>query len=271
MSLFHALLLGILQGVTEFLPVSSSGHLAIVPWLFGWDDFAGDQALENAFDVALHLGTLIGAVVYLRTDIRQLVKACSASLLGRSHDVAAARRGCLVALTALPTGLIGLTVFLAMEDLGDRIWVVCTCLSAFGVLLFFADRRDGDRTFDSLSVREALLLGVVQGLAFQPGVSRSGVVLTMARGIGLERVAAARLAFLMSLPVIAGAGLVSMMDISLPNGWWPAFLVGMAASAVSGWFAVHWMLQFLSRRGLRGLAVYRILVGLSLLLLLAYR
>ena len=271
MSLLHALLLGIVQGITEFLPVSSSGHLALIPWLFGWDDFAGDPALENAFDVSLHLGTLVGAAAYLRDDIRRYGTALLASVAGRSHDATDARIGGILLVTVLPAGLIGLLVLSSTTDLGDRTWLVAVSLIGFGLLLGAADRRPGDRDPGSLRVRAALLLGVAQGLAFQPGVSRSGAALTAARLLGIERVAAARLVFLMSLPVIAGAGLVSAFDVRVPSEWWSAFAVGTLAAAVSGWFAVHGMLRLLARRGVGGIVAYRVLVGLAVLVVLVVR
>ena len=265
MSLLHALLLGIVQGITEFLPVSSSGHLALIPWLFGWDDFAGDPALENAFDVSLHLGTLVGAAAYLRDDIRRYGTALLASVAGRSHDATDARIGGILLVTVLPAGLIGLLVLSSTTDLGDRTWLVAVSLIGFGLLLGAADRRPGARDPGSLRVRDALLLGAAQGLAVPPGVSRSGAALTAARLLGIERVAAARLVFLMSLPVIAGAGLVSAFDVRVPSEWWSAFAVGTLAAAVSGWFAVHGMLRLLARRGVGGIVAYRVLVGLAVL------
>jgi undecaprenyl-diphosphatase len=120
-----------------------------------------------------------------------------------------------------------------------------------------------------LSFGNAVVLGMAQGLAFQPGVSRSGVTLSVARSLRVERTEAARLVFLMSLPVIAGAGLLSAVDVTVPAGWWPPFLAGMAAAAVSGWFAVHGLLRLLARTGLGGFAAYRVAVGLGVLALLA--
>ena len=271
MSLLHALLLGIVQGITEFLPVSSSGHLALIPWLFGWDDFAGDPALENAFDVSLHLGTLVGAAAYLRDDIRRYGTALLASVAGRSHDATDARIGGILLVTVLPAGLIGLLVLSSTTDLGDRTWLVAVSLIGFGLLLGAADRRPGARDPGSLRVRDALRRGAAQGLAVPPGVSRSGAALTAARLLGIERVAAARLVFLMSLPVIAGAGLVSAFDVRVPSEWWSAFAVGTLAAAVSGWFAVHGMLRLLARRGVGGIVAYRVLVGLAVLVVLVVR
>ena len=269
MPLLHAILLGLVQGLTEFLPVSSSGHLALLPWLFGWDDFGGDGSLEAAFDVALHLGTLLGAVVYLRADVVRYVTAGTGWLVRRGPLAGDARTDMLLATTAVPTGFLGLVVVSTTGDLGDRTWLVAVCLIVFGIVMWVADRRPGQRGFEDLSFGEAVTLGIAQGLAFQPGVSRSGVTLSVARGMRLEREPAARLVFLMSLPVIAGAGLVSAIDLSVPPGWWVPFLAGTAAAAVSGGLAVHLMLRLMTRVGLAAFAGYRVVVGLGVLGLLA--
>ncbi len=271
MPVLHAILLGIVQGFTEFLPVSSSGHLVIVPWLFGWEDFGGNGRLENAFDVALHMGTLVGVMAYLRSDVVRYLRAGLGwirSGIGAA-PVGDARTFCLLAVTALPTAFIGLMVIVATEELGDRVWLVAACLIVFGLLLWIADHRSGDRGIEDLSFAKALVLGIAQGLAFQPGVSRSGVTLSVARLFRLERTEAARFVFLMSLPVIAGAGLVSVVDITVPSDWWLPFLAGMAAAAISGWLAVHGLLRLLARTGFGGFAAYRLVIGLGVLTLLA--
>ena len=269
MPLVHALFLGLLQGVTEFLPVSSSGHLALAPWLFGWDDFAGKPELENAFDVALHLGTLAGAVVYLRSDIVRYATAGFGWVRKRDRLAGDAATGVFLLVTAVPTGLLGVGVLAVTEDLGDRIWLVALCLILFGLLLGWADRRPTERSLSDLGMGHAVLLGVAQGLAFQPGVSRSGVTLTVARFFGLAREEAARLVFLMSLPVIAGAGLIKASDLQVPSGWRAAFLVGTLAAAVSGWLAVSGMIRLVAHRNFDSFVVYRVLLGSGVLLLLA--
>ena len=277
MPILHAILLGLVQGLTEFLPVSSSGHLALVPWLFGWEDFGGDGRLENAFEVALHVGTLVGAVFYLRSDVVRYLRAALAWIRSGvgTAPVGDARTACLLAVTAVPTGILGVLVVSMIDDLGDRMWLVATCLIVFGLVLWAADRRGATadevtgRGMADLSFGNAVVLGMAQGLAFQPGVSRSGVTLSVARSLRVERTEAARLVFLMSLPVIAGAGLLSAVDVTVPAGCWPPFLAGMAAAAVSGWFAVHGLLRLLARTGLGGFAAYRVAVGLGVLALLA--
>ena len=269
MPLLHALILGFVQGMTEFLPVSSSGHLAIVPWLFGWDDFGANNALENAFDVALHLGTLIGAIVYLRSDIARYSKAAVSWMRSSESSSGYSRIAIFLALTVIPTGLIGAAALSFTKDLGDRIWLVGSCLIVFGFVLWIADQRKATREIQELTFGHALLLGAVQGLAFQPGVSRSGVTISAFRFLGISRVEAARLTFLMSLPVIAGAGLVKAFEVEIPSGWWLPFLIGMSAAAISGWLSVHWLIRLVSRTSFQGVTIYRVLAGVFVLLLLA--
>lgn len=278
MPLLHAIFFGLVQGLTEFLPVSSSGHLSLVPWFFGWDDFGSDQALEDAFDVALHIGTLFGAAAYLRVDLARYIGAGLRWIRIGGPPVGDARLACLLGLTAVITAALGLVVMAVGGDLGDRTWVVAAALIGFGLLMWVFDRRPGllpgsgpshkAATMEDLTFRRATWLGVAQGLALQPGVSRSGVVLTMARGMGMERSEAARLSFLMGLPVIAGAGLASSFNLSVPAGWWAPFAVGMLASAVSGWIAVNLLLRVVARSGLGGFAAYRVAVGVVVLGLL---
>lgn len=269
MPLLHALILGFVQGMTEFLPVSSSGHLAIVPWLFGWDDFGANNALENAFDVALHLGTLIGAIVYLRSDIARYSKAAVSWMRSSESPSGDSRIAIFLALTVIPTGLIGAAALSFTKDLGDRIWLVGSCLIVFGFVLWIADQRKATREIQELTFGHALLLGAVQGLAFQPGVSRSGVTISAFRFLGISRVEAARLTFLMSLPVIAGAGLVKAFEVEIPSGWWLPFLIGMSAAAISGWLSLHWLIRLVSRTSFQGVTIYRVLAGVFVLLLLA--
>lgn len=268
MPLLHALILGFVQGLTEFLPISSSGHLAIVPWLFNWDDFGGNNALENSFDVALHLGTLFGAIVYLRSDIARYSKAMFGWMISRGPLTGDSRTAIFIGVTAIPTGIIGLIVLSFTQDLGDRIWLVAVCLILFGLILWQIDKKKTTTDVEQLTFKHAIFLGSMQGLAFQPGVSRSGVTISAFRLLGISRVEAARLTFLMSLPVIAGAGLIKMLEVEIPSEWILPFLAGMGAAAVSGWLSIHWLIQLVSRTNFKSVAAYRVAAGIFVLLLL---
>ena len=199
MEILHAIVLGIVQGLSEFMPISSSGHLELTRWLFGWD--ALDEDLETAFDVAVHLGTLVGAIAYLRRDVVMYVTAGFGPLRGRPLGTEGKIAWFLVA-SAVPAGIAGVVLKDQIADF-DRIWMIAVMLIVFGLLLLVADRLPERKELEAFRLRGTLAMGVGQALALQPGVSRSGATLTVSRFLGYERDAAARLVFLMSLPIIA--------------------------------------------------------------------
>ena len=274
MSVLHAILLGIAQGLTEFLPVSSSGHLQIIPWLADWNDFEGRDDLERAFDVALHLGTLVGLVACLRREVWALLRdGIAAVVTPRSPMTADARLGWLLVLGTVPVAAVGVGLRSVIDEADDEIWLTAVLLGVFGLLLWWADRRQGQRHTEDVGVRDAVLLGLAQACSLQPGVSRSGVIITAGRLLRYDREAAARLAMLMSVPVIAGAGAYLFIDIGgwggIPSDARAAFAWGMAASAVTGFAAVKGLLALVRTRSFGPFAVYRVLVALLVLSLIA--
>lgn len=268
MSILHAIILGITQGLSEYLPISSSGHLVLVPWLFGWDDFAGNDSLEKTFDVALHLGTLVGAVAYFRHDIVRLSRA--AFTRPRSSD---GRLGWLVLLSAVPAAITGALLADTIERNTDRIWMIGVMMILGALLLALADGTRGKRTIDEVSLSDALIIGTAQALALQPGVSRSGVTITAGRFVGLSRDGAARFAFLMSLPVTSGALLFKWIDVQgeggIPPGFGPPFVWGIIASGVTGYVAVWGTLKIIRTHSFLPFVVYRIVLGVLVLGLVA--
>lgn len=268
MSILHAIILGITQGLSEYLPISSSGHLVLVPWLFGWDDFAGNESLEKTFDVALHLGTLVGAVAYFRHDIVRLSRA--ALIAPRSKD---GRLGWLVALSAVPAAVVGGLFADTIEENTDQVWLIAVMLILGALLLALADGTRGKRTVDEVGLGDALAMGIGQAVALQPGVSRSGVTITVGRFVGLGRDGAARFAFLMSLPITAGALLFKWTDVQgdggIPADLRAPFAWGIVASGVTGYIAVWGTLRLIRTRSFAPFVLYRIVVGVSILLLLA--
>ena len=268
MPILHAIVLGITQGLSEFLPISSSGHLRLVPWLFGWDDFAGQESLEKTFDVALHLGTLVGAIAYFRADIVRLVRAGFQRDASRTTD---GRLAWLLVASALPAAVTGALFADVIEEKTGAIWLVATMLVVFGLVLAWADRRVGARGVEDLGIRDALLMGAGQALALQPGVSRSGATMTTGRLLSLGRDAAARFAFLMSLPITAGALVFKAVDVAgeggIPDGFAAPFGWGIVASAITGWLAVWGTLRLLRTRTFAPFVVYRVALGLIVLAL----
>ena len=290
----HALVLGITQGLSEFLPISSSGHLRLVPWLFGWDDFAGRPDLELTFDVALHIGTLAGAVAYFRTDLARLARAGLVALRPRSPALVGAEAtgetsvapaplpvpdpgttdegllAWLLLASAVPAAVIGALLDDVLTRVGRSEMLIGVLLVVFGLVLLWADRLGGERGADRFRLRDATIMGAAQACALFPGVSRSGVTITAGRRLGFSRDAAARLSFLMSLPIIAGAVLYEGVDMlrsgGVPDGMVPAFVVGIAASAVTGWLAVWGTLRLIRTRSFRPFVVYRVIVGAGVIL-----
>jgi undecaprenyl-diphosphatase len=272
MPILHAIVLGITQGLSEFLPISSSGHLRLVPWLFGWEDFVGDESLEKTFDVALHLGTLIGAVAYFRRDVARYVSAGFRRGALATDD---GRLAWLIALSAVPAAITGALFADAIERNTGHIWLIALMLIVFGLVLGWVDRRQGDRTIGEVGLRDALLIGTGQALALQPGVSRSGVTMTVGRFLGFTRDGAARFAFLMSLPITAGALLYKGVDVfsegGIPDGFVAPFLWGIVASGITGWLAVWGTLRLVRTRTFAPFVAYRVVVGVAFLLLTAVR
>ncbi len=274
MSTLQAILLGIAQGLTEFLPVSSSGHLQIIPWLGEWDTFEGKDDLKRAFDVALHLGTLVGLLVCLRREVWVLIRDGMAWLLRPHAELTAqGRQGWLLVLATVPAAVVGVLLSSVLDRLDDEVWLTGVLLIVFGVFLWRADRRGGKRTAASLGVRDALMLGLAQACSLQPGVSRSGVIITAGRLLDFGREAATRLAMLMSVLVVAGAGLFAFIDIGgwggVPGDAQAAFLWGTLASAVTGFLAVKGLLAVVRTRSFGPFVLYRVMLGLLVLSLIA--
>jgi undecaprenyl-diphosphatase len=270
--ILHAIVLGITQGLSEFLPISSSGHLILVPWVFGWEDFAGDASLEKTFDVALHLGTLVGATAYFRNDIVRYLRAAFTSA-GRGTDDR--RLAWLLVAATIPAAVTGALFADAIEEHTGSIPLVATMLIVFGVLLWWADRLPSARPLEDVRLRDALFMGAGQAIALQPGVSRSGVSMTFGRMAGLGREAAARFAFLMSLPITAGALVFKWVDVSseggIPDGFVAPFVWGIIASGITGWLAVWGTLKIVKTHSFTPFVIYRITVGVGVLLLYAVR
>ncbi len=272
MSIFHAIVLGLVQGLTEFLPISSSGHLILAPWLFGWNDF-NDIEIQRAFDAALHLGTLVAVLFYLRADLVPYVReGLKVVVAPKKANKTIGRRAWLFVLSAVPAGIAGaLAENWITEKLGTPA-LIAISLMLFGVVLVWADRQTGTRDLDSFSTRDALLIGAAQVLALNPGTSRSGITITAARKFGFSRDAAARVSFLMSVPVIGGAVLLKLTKLAndgIPEGLLTPMIVGIIASGISGWIAMWGMIRLLRSRSFTPFVMYRFVVGISVLSILA--
>ncbi len=272
MSIFHAIVLGLVQGLTEFLPISSSGHLILAPWLFGWNDF-NDIAIQKAFDTSLHLGTLIAVLFYLRADLVPYVReGIRVVVTPKKANKTVGRRAWMFVLSAVPAGIAGA---IAEEWITEKLGtpaMVAISLMVFGAILIWADRQVGTRDVDTFSTRDALLIGAAQVIALNPGTSRSGITITAARKFGFSRDAAARVSFLMSVPVIGGAVLLKLAKLAkdgIPDGLLTPMIVGIIAAGISGWIAMWGMIRLLRSRSFTPFVMYRFVAGFSVLALLA--
>jgi undecaprenyl-diphosphatase len=267
LSIVHAIVLGIAQGFAEYLPISSSGHLILVPWLFGWDDFAGNESLKKAFDVALHVGTLGGAVAYFRHDLTRLGRALVTDR--ESND---ARLAKLILLSSVPAAVAGLVFAGPIERNTDQVWLIAVMLIVGAFVLAWADGALGRRTFEQASLRDSLVMGAGQALALQPGLSRLGMTISLGRFCGLGRDGAARFAFIMSIPITAGALVYKAVDVQveggIPAGFAAPFVWGTVASGVTGYLAVWGTLKIVSTRSFLPFVVYRLVLGVAVLLIL---
>jgi undecaprenyl-diphosphatase len=271
MTILQAIILGLVQGITEFAPISSSGHLILVPWMFGWH-IVDDPALNKTFDVALHMGTFVGAVIYFRRDLWVYIKAFFASCRARAIRTPDERLAWALVIGTIPGMIAGVALESTIEDTLGQPWLIAVMLAVFGVVLYVVDRlARQDRDLDSVGVRTGLFVGVAQALALQPGVSRSGVTITASRLVGLNREAAARFSFLLALPIIAGAGAAKGLDLIQHGfqGYGPQFLAGFIAAAVSGFLVIWFLLRYLRTHDFLIFMIYRLAVAGLVFVLIA--
>ena len=270
---WQALVLGIVQGATELLPISSSGHLILVPWLFEWEYLETHEEFNQTFDVALHVGTLVAVVAYFWSDVVRLVAAWLGSVRRRRIESAEERIAWFVAIATVPAAVIGaLGEDLIAEHLGEP-WQIAIFLAVFGIVLWVADRTPPRRSMSDLGPGTAIAVGLAQSLALMPGVSRSGITITAARFLGLDRDSAARFSFLLLIPIVFGAslwkGVTDVLLGDLPPGSSGPFLVGMIASAGSGLLAIWGLLGYVRNHDYTLFVVYRLVVAAVVLLLIA--
>jgi len=257
MDLVQAIVLAVVQGLSEFLPISSSGHLVLIPHFFGWTD----QGL--AFDVAVHMGTLIALLIYFRQPLLAMAVAWTNSVL-RREQTRDSRLAWQLLVATIPVGLVGLVFNDYIEaHLREPLFIACT-LSFFGVVMYLADRF-GRGTLDEYSVSwgQALMIGCAQALALMPGTSRSGITMTAGRGLGLTRSGAARFSFLLAVPGIAAAGgFEGLKLVTSPNPVdWVPMAVGVVFAALSGIACIHLLIRFIERIGLLPFTIYRLLIA----------
>jgi len=269
----QAMFLGILQGLTEFLPISSSAHLRIFPDLFGWGDAGA------AFTAVIQIGTELAVLVFFRKDIWRIARAWVLSLFKPEYRGALdARMGWYIIIGSLPIAVLGFLFKDTIEKDFRNLWLIATMLIVLGLVLGLADRFGAnERQIKQLSLRDAALMGGAQALALVPGVSRSGATLSMGRFLGYEREAATRFAFLLAIPAVIGAGIFELSEIGdvgkahageADYGWGPT-ITATIVSFVVGYAAIAWLLRWVSTKSYTPFVVYRVLLGAGVLALLA--
>jgi len=272
MSELEALLLGIVQGLTEFLPISSSGHLILVPWLQDYTFLQDHESFNKTFDVAVHAGTLVAVVAYFHAELREAVAGFVRSVRRRAIEDPGERLAWVLVIGTIPAVIAGgLGEDWIDQNLGEP-WMIAILLIVFGLVLGVADRLPQRRSFYSVRLRDGLYVGLAQVLALAPGVSRSGVTITAGRFLSLDRDTAARVSFLLLTPVTAGAVAYKAYEAvreGLPDDVAGPMIVGTIAAAISGYAAIAGLLALVRRHSYDAFVVYRVVVGVGILILIA--
>ncbi len=286
MVIFQAIVLGIVQGLAEFIPISSSAHLIIVPWLFGWND----PVLESlTFDVALHLGTLVALLLFFASEWIILIRAGVQSLVERKIDGDPNRRlAWLIVIGTIPGGIAGVLAEKKIEELFHQpntpiqpgaMVAMAIILALLGALLFVAERIARHiHGMDQITLKDGIWIGLAQALAIFPGVSRSGSTITTGLALGLRRETAARFSFLLSAPIIAGAGAKSLFDIysglksgAIGQGELILFPIGFLAAGISGFLCIKFLLAYLQRHSTDIFVYYRWALAVLIILVVLVR
>jgi undecaprenyl-diphosphatase len=266
MGWLEALVLGIVQGLTEFLPISSSAHQSIVGQFFGGRDPGA------AFTAVTQLGTETAVLLFFRRDIILIVKSWALSLIGRlPRDNPEARMGWLVIIGSVPIVILGLLFQDAIDHALRNLWITAAMLGGFGLVIGLVDRVARNvRPLESLTWRDGILFGLAQSLALIPGVSRSGATITAGLALGYRREAATRYSFLLAIPAVLGSGLFKLADIAndpVPPAWGPIALATVVAFAI-GYVVIAWLLRYISTHNFRPFVIYRIGLALVVVVLL---
>ena len=264
MGLIEIIVLALIQGLTEFLPISSSGHLILPSQLLGWDDQG------QAFDIAVHVGTLFAVLIYFRKDVAEILSAWFKSCAGKGHTQES-KLGWLIILATVPAGLFGAVAQDFIEANTRGAAVIATTTIIFGLALWYADvkAKENKSVFD-ITWKSALFIGIAQAVAMIPGTSRSGITITAGLLLGLDKKSAARFSFLMSIPVIGGMGLVMIIKLILDNTAvdWHALILGTILSFASAYACIFLFLKFIERMGMLPFVIYRLILGLGLFVLI---
>jgi len=271
-TILQAIILGIVQGLTEFLPISSSGHLILVPWLFNWHFLLDNPDLNKTFDVALHLGTFVAVLIYFWREVVRLITAWVRSIGRRSLNEPEAKLAWLLLVSTIPAAILGVAFESFIEDRLGKPWIIAVMMIVFALVMYAVDHLARlDRKLEALTWTDSILIGIAQAFALCPGVSRSGITMMTGLALRLDRESAARYSFLLSIPVIGGAAAYKAVEIAkngLPSGTAMPFAVGIVSAAISGMVAIWFVLAYLKRHNFNIFVIYRIIVGVAILILI---
>lgn len=257
MSTLQALILGVVQGFTELLPISSSGHLYIIPWIFNWN------SIPDSFDVALHAGTLLAIALFFFKDWINLLKGAYKQVFHKEKNTEGKMFFYLVCAT-IPSGIIGFVLDKFCEDALTKPLIIAIALIVMGILLYIFDKKfNSEVKYDQMTFKQTFLIGMSQILAFIPGVSRSGVTMTAARAMKIERESAARYSFMLSAPIVLAATLYKFKDFvfDIP------FIIGVLSSFIVGILVIKFLLDYLKKGDFKWFAIYRVILGISIILI----
>lgn len=266
MTTFQAIVLGIIQGLSEFLPISSSAHLTLAPWLFRWPDPG------LSYDVALHFGTLLAVLWYFRAEWVKLLAATGSLIATRKADTVEKKRVLLLIIATIPGGIGGLLLESRAESAFRSPALIAGTLIVMGIVLWLVDRvRAADKPLSAMTWGGSLIFGLAQVLALVPGVSRSGSTITAGRAMRFDRESAAVFSFLMSMPIIAAAAILKVPGVVKQGGLSAPLVAGVVASAVSGWLAISILMRYVTRHSYGVFAAYRVALGILVLIVLYIR
>jgi len=263
MEIYQAIILGVVQGLTELLPISSSAHLTIIPWMFGWInnvDFV--QAFEG-FDVALHFGTLLAIALFFFKDWISLIKG-GYKLAIKKEKTTEGKMFWYIVLATIPGGIIGFILDKFLEGVLNTPIIIAISLIVMGIALYIIDKKAKSTIeYEEMNLKQTFLIGLSQALAFIPGVSRSGVTMTTARAMGITRESAAKYSFLLSTPIVFAATVFKVKDFvfNIP------FFIGVFTSFIIGIVVIKFLLEYLRKGSFKGFAIYRVILGLLILML----
>jgi len=251
MTILQAIILGVVQGLTELLPISSSAHLNLIPWFFNWK-------MPEAFDIALHFGTLLAIGLFFFKDWIKLIKGGYERVV-KKKKTAEGRMFWYIVIATIPGGAIGFLLDHFAEDLLTKPLIIAIALIVMGTILYIVDKKcKNETTYENMTFKQTFLIGLSQSLAFIPGVSRSGVTMITGRLMGVDRESTAKYSFMLSAPIVLGATLYKLKDFvfEIP------FVVGVLVSFIVGIFVIKFLLEYLKRGSFKGFAIYRVILGL---------